>query len=97
MELVGFVPQLPGKSLCEQPSGEAVVAINIVVPLVGKNALSLGGIQYTTLFPSVRHGVVCNTGAEAPAKCFHHHHFGYHGLPLKSGNDGNLWSVDEKK
>ena len=50
-ELVGFVPQLPGKSLHEQASGKAAVANNIIVPPVGKDALSLDGSQYihTTL------------------------------------------------
>jgi hypothetical protein len=42
-ELVGFVHQLPGKSLRERPFGKAVVANNIVVLPVGKDALSLGG------------------------------------------------------
>ncbi len=95
-ELVGFVPRLPGKSLCEQPSGKAVIMNNIVVPPVGKDALSVGGTQYTLLFPSAHRGVVRDTGAEAPVKCFCCCHFDYHGLPSKGGNGENLWSVDEK-
>jgi hypothetical protein len=96
MELVGFFPRLPGKRLCEQPSGEAVIANNIVVPPVDKDALSLDCTQYLPLFPSACHGVVCNTGAEAPANCFCRCHFGYQGLPSKGRNGGNLWSVYEK-
>ncbi len=95
-ELVGFVPRLPGKSLREPPSGKAIVMNNIVVPPVGKDASSLGGTQYPPSFTSACRGVVRNTGAEAPAKRFHHCRFVYHGLPSKGGNDGNLWSVDEK-
>ncbi len=93
---MGFVPQLPGKSLCEQPSGKAVIANNIVVTPVGKDALFIGGTRFTPLFPSACCGVVCNSGAEAPAKRFHCCCFVYHGPPLKGGNGGNLWSVDEK-
>ncbi len=44
-KLVVFVHQLPGKSLREPPSGEAVVTNNIVVSPVGKDALSLGDSQ----------------------------------------------------
>jgi hypothetical protein len=95
-KLVGFVPRLPGKSLCEQPSGKAVVANNIVVPPVGKDASFLGNTQYTSLFPSDCHVIVPNTGAEAPAKCFYCRSFVCCGLHLKGGNGGNLWSVDEK-
>ncbi len=89
-ELVGFVPQLPGKSLHEQASGKAVVANNIIVPSVGKDALSLGGSQYTPMFPSARRGIVRDSGAGAPVKRFHHHRFVHHGLPSKGGNGGNL-------
>ncbi len=95
-ELVGFVPRLPGKSLREWPSGNTAVANNIVVPPVGKDALSLGGTQYTPSFFSARQGVVCNTGAEAPAKRFRQCRLVHHGLPLKGGKGRNLWSVDEK-
>jgi hypothetical protein len=68
---------------------------DIVVPPVGKDALSVGGTQYSPCFPSEHHGVVCNNGAENPAKCFHCCRFVYNGLPSKGGNGGNLWSVDE--
>jgi hypothetical protein len=95
-ELVGFVPPLPGKSVCEQLSSKVVVTNNIVVPPVGKDASSLSDTQYTPLFPSARCGIVPEKGAEAPAKHFHCCCFVCHGLPLKGGNDGNLWSVDEK-
>jgi hypothetical protein len=95
-KLVGFVHQLPGKSLCEQPSGKAVVANNIAVPPVGKDALSLSNTQFTPLFPSACHVIVPKTGAEAPAKRCCHCRFGYHGLHSKGGNGGNLWSVDEE-
>jgi hypothetical protein len=40
--------------------------------------------------------IVPDTGAEAPAKRFCCRHFVCHGLHLKGGNGGNLWSVDEK-
>ncbi len=76
---------------------KAVVTNNIVVPPVGTDASSLGGTQYTPSFPSACCGVVCNTEAEAPAKRFCLCHFGYHGLPSKGGNGGNLWSVDKKQ
>jgi hypothetical protein len=95
-EQVMFVPRLPGKSLCEQPSSKAVVANNIVVPPVGKDVLSLSGTQCTPLFPSAGGGVVLNTGAEAPANHFYCCHCVCHGLPMKGGNGGNLWSVDKK-
>jgi hypothetical protein len=95
-KLVGFVHQLPGKSLREPPSGEAVVLNNIVVSPVGKDALSFGNSQYSPLFPSARCVMVPNTGAEAPVKRFRRCHFVCHGLHLKGGNGGNLWSVDEK-
>ena len=63
-KLVGFVHQLPGKSLCEQPSGKAVVANNIAVPPVGKDALSLSNTQFTPLCPSAWRVINPNTGAE---------------------------------
>jgi hypothetical protein len=88
---VGFVDQLPGKSLCEQPSGKAIVANNIIVPPVGKDALSLGNPQYTPLFPSACCMIDPNNGAEAPAKHFCRRHFICHGLHSKGGNGGNLW------
>jgi hypothetical protein len=68
MELVGFVPQLLGKNLREQPSGEAGDTKNIVAPPVGKDALSLGGTQYTTLLLSAFCGVIHNTGARGSCK-----------------------------
>ncbi len=64
MELVGFLPRLPGKSLRELPSGKAVITNNIIVPPVGKDALSVGGTQYIPSFPSACCGVVQDTGAE---------------------------------
>ncbi len=95
-ELLGFVNQLPGKSFCEQPSGKAIVTINIKVAPVGKDALSRGDPQYTPLFPSACHMIDPDTGAKAHAKCFCHRCFVCHGLHSKSGNGGNQWSVDEK-
>ncbi len=95
-KLVGFFDRLPGKSLCEQPSGKAVVANNIAVPSVGKDALSLGNPQYTPLYSLACCVINPNTGAEAPAKRFHHCHFVSHGLHSKGGKGGILWSVDEK-
>jgi hypothetical protein len=67
-KLVGFSDQLPGKSLCEQPPGKAIVKNNIVVPPVDKDALSLSNPQYTPLFPSACCMIDPDTGAEAPAK-----------------------------
>ncbi len=96
-ELVGFVHGLPGKSLCEQPSGKVVAANNIVVPPVGKDALSLANTQDTPLFPSACCVIDLDTGVEAPVKHFRHCHFVCLGLHLKGGNGGNLWSVDEKQ
>jgi hypothetical protein len=58
--------------------------------------LSAGGTQCTPLFPSAHHGVVRNTGEEAPEKRFRRCHFVYHGLPSKGGDGVNLWSVGEK-
>ncbi len=95
-KLVGFVHQLPGKSLREPPSGEAVVANNIIVSPVGKDASSLIDSRYSPLFPSACRVIVPDTGAEAPAKRFHRCHCVCHGLHSKGGNGGNLWSVDEK-
>jgi hypothetical protein len=96
-KLVGFVHQLPGKSLCEPPSGKAILANNILVSPVGKDALSLGNSQYSPLFPSAHPMIVPDTlGAETPAKHFYCCHFVCHGLHSKGGNGGNLWSVDEK-
>ena len=91
-----FFDRLPGKSLCEQPSGKAVVANNIAVPSVGKDALSLGNPQYTPLFSLACSVIDPNTGAEATAKRFHHCRFVSHGLHSKGGKGRILWSVDEK-
>ncbi len=68
---------------------------NIVVSPVGKDASSLGDSQYSPLFPSACR-VIVPTRAEAPAKRFRCCRFVCHGLNLKGGNGGNLWSVDKK-